>query len=137
MLCCYFVHLCVCFSRNSLEMLKHIFHFLLLFTNYSGEIAIEFRDFRLDGVDLGQNADCLTSDHLVVEQKIRNLGWRQVRRYCGDWNPRLKAIHVVTQVSGLRIRAFLAPMHKNEEKPRGFVAKVRETTTIAMPEKAL
>ena len=107
------------------------------FTNYSGEIAIEFKDFRLDGVDLGQNADCLTSDHLVVEQKIRNLGWRQVRRYCGDWNPRLKAIHVVTQVSGLRIRAFLAPMHKNEEKPRGFVAKVRETTTIAMPEKAL
>ena len=83
----------------------------------------------MDGVDLGQNADCLTSDHLVVEQKIRNLGWRQVRRYCGDWNPRLKAIHVVTQVSGLRIRAFLAPMHKNEEKPRGFVAKVRETTT--------
>ena len=94
-------------------------------SKYSGEIAIEFRDFRLDGVDLGQNADCLTSDYLVVEQKIRNLGWRQVRRYCGDWNPRLKAIHVVTQVSGLRIRAFLAPMHKNEEKPRGFVAKVR------------
>ena len=46
----------------------------------SGEIAIEFKDFRLNGVDLGQNADCLTSDHLVVEQKIRNLGWRQVRQ---------------------------------------------------------
>ena len=113
----------------SLVLSKSILHFSFLFSNFSGEIAIEFRDFRLDGVDLGQNADCLTSDHLVVEQKIRNLGWRQVRRYCGDWNPRLKAIHVVTQVSGLRIRAFLAPMHKNEEKPRGFVAKVRETTT--------
>jgi hypothetical protein len=54
--------------------LTNIFIFL-----FSGEIAIEFKDFRLNGVDLGQNADCLTSDHLVVEQKIRNLGWRQVR----------------------------------------------------------
>ena len=89
-----------------------------------GEVVVEFKKFHLLGVNLGQNADCLSTDHVVVEQKIRNLGWRQVRRYCGDWDSQLKAIHVVTQVSGLRIGAFLAPMHENEHRPRGFVAKV-------------
>ena len=74
---------------------------------------------------MGQNADCLSTDHLVVEQKIRNLGWRQVRRYCGNWQDQLKAIHVVTKVSVLRIRVFLASMNDNEgDKSRGFVAKV-------------
>ena len=85
---------------------------------------IEFQNFRLNGAKLGQNADCLTSDHVVVEQKIRNLGWRQVRRYCGDWNSQLKAIHVVTKVSTVRLSAFLAPIYGNEANPRGFSAKV-------------
>ena len=89
-----------------------------------GDINVEFQRFHLNGTDLGQNSECLLSDHVVVEQKMGNLGWRQVRRYCGDWSSQLKAIHVVTKVSSLRLRAFLAPLHENEEKPRGFAAKV-------------
>ena len=89
------------------------------------QLSIEFHRFHLNGTALGQNADCLITDYFVVEQKIRNLGWRQVRRYCGDWKDQLKAIHVVTKVSVLRIQAFLAAMHGNEkDKSRGFVAKV-------------
>ncbi len=95
----------------------------------NGEIIIEFQDFDMNGAKLGQNADCLNTDHVVVEQKMGYLGWRQVRRYCGDWTSQLKAIHVVTKVSSLRIRSFLAPMHENEAKPRGFVAKVRVSST--------
>lgn len=91
---------------------------------HRGDLAIEFQHFYLNGVPLGQNADCLISDYVVIEQKIRNLGWRQVRRFCGDWSTQLKAIHVVTKVSALRLRTFLAPMHENEAKPRGFAAKV-------------
>ena len=61
-------------------MIRRVFSSYVTVLLSSGEIAIEFKDFRLNGVDLGQNADCLTSDYLVVEQKIRNLGWRQVRQ---------------------------------------------------------
>ena len=72
----------------------------------------------------GQNANCLESDRFVVEQQIRGLGWRQIRRYCGNWNEKLKAIHVVTKTSSIRIGSMLYPMHKNEKSRRGFVAKV-------------
>ena len=92
--------------------------------NFSGEIIIEFQELKIDGVEHGQNANCLTSDRIVVEQEIKRLGWRQIRRYCGDWNGQLKAIHVVTKASGIRIGSVLYPMHKNEKSLRGFVAKV-------------
>ena len=105
-------------------------HLLLRFSS-RGQLSIEFHQFHLNGTSLGQNADCLSTDHLVVEQKIRNLGWRQVRRYCGNWQDQLKAIHVVTKVSVLRIRVFLAPMNDNEgDKSRGFVAKVWAQNTF-------
>ena len=91
---------------------------------FSGELIIEFQELKIDGVEHGQNANCLTSDRIVVEQEIRSLGWRQIRRYCGDWNGQLKAIHVVTKASGIRIGSVLYPMHKNEKSLRGFVAKV-------------
>ena len=91
---------------------------------FSGEIVIEFQEFNVDGVKHGQNANCLESDRFVVEQQIRGLGWRQIRRYCGNWNEKLKAIHVVTKTSSIRIGSMLYPMHKNEKSRRGFVAKV-------------
>ena len=93
-------------------------------THFSGEIVIEFQEFNVDGVKHGQNANCLRSDRFVVEQQIRGLGWRQIRRYCGNWNEKLKAIHVVTKTSSIRIGSMLYPMHKNEKSRRGFVAKV-------------
>jgi hypothetical protein len=86
----------------------------------------------LAGPEHGQNADCLDKDGVVIDQRrSRGLGWRQVRRYCGDWSGQLKAIHVVTEASGIRVRAFLSPttatMHTNDKttERRGFVAKVR------------
>ena len=91
---------------------------------FRGEIVIEFQEFNVDGVKHGQNANCLESDRFVVEQQIRGLGWRQIRRYCGNWNEKLKAIHVVTKTSSIRIGSMLYPMHKNEKSRRGFVAKV-------------
>ena len=48
----------------------------------SGELVIEWQELNLNGVEHGQNADCLTSDRIVIEQNIRSLGWRQIRRYC-------------------------------------------------------
>lgn len=86
---------------------------------------MEFQEFHLDGIVQGQNSDCLGSDRVVVEQQVRDLGWRQVRRYCGDWSGHLKAAHVVTKASGIRLGSVVSPMHKDEKRQRGFVAKVR------------
>ena len=118
-------------AQGYLQLSKSKIHKKCTIFHLRAQLSIEFHRFHLNGTTLGQNADCLITDYFVVEQKIRNLGWRQVRRYCGDWKDQLKAIHVVTKVSVLRIQAFLAPMHGNEkDKSRGFVAKVCTRNTF-------
>ena len=114
----YFPISSIFFSPNTRDLYFWTYFF------FSGEVVIEFQEFNVDGVKHGQNANCLESDRFVVEQQIRGLGWRQIRRYCGNWNEKLKAIHVVTKTSSIRIGSMLYPMHKNEKSRRGFVAKV-------------